>query len=254
MTVREVYLLETKNLTKTFGGLRAIDDLDIYCNKGEVLGIIGPNGAGKTTLFNLLSGVYQPDSGKILFNGKPIERAKPHKKAQLGIGRTFQITQIFKNLNVLDNVLVAYGCKFYSHGVSFLGSFNKIKYLNESIELLKYVGLEEYEKIPAKNLPIGLQRKLEIARALALSPILLLLDESFSSLSYKESEDIMDLVKQIKKDGKTVMLIEHTMHVALDICDRIIVLNYGKVLATGAPEQIVRDDKVIDAYLGDEKY
>lgn len=246
-------MLEIKDLTKTFGGLKAINQLNIKCEKADILGVIGPNGAGKSTLFNLINGIYKPDKGEIVFQGKRIDGLSSHRIAQMGIARTFQIIHLFKNLNSVENVLITYGNKFYRSSYSSFGRFLDENYVKDVCKLLQSVGLRGYENSLAKNLPLGLQRKLEIARAIALNPTLILLDEPASGLSLAETEEFMSLARDINKRGKTIILIEHNMRVAMGICNRIIVLNYGMKIAEGTPKEISCDPNVIKAYLGEEK-
>ncbi len=243
-------ILEANNLTKSFGGLVAVSHLSFSVEEAEILGIIGPNGAGKTTLFNLISGILRSDSGEVFFNGKPIHNLKDHQIGRAGIGRTFQVVRPFPNFSVIKNVLAAYGSRFYNDYFLSLKYFLDESPVGDARELLRRVGLERYETELAKNLPLGLQRRLELARALALDPTLLLLDETFAGLSYREIEAIVELVHRFRDDGKTIMLIEHNVEVTRRLCDRIIVLSYGEKIAEGTPEEIVTNPTVIEAYLG----
>lgn len=243
-------LLEVKNLSKEFDGLRALDQVSFIAHEGEILGIIGPNGAGKTTLFNIISGIYAPSDGEIFFQGKSILRMKPHQISRLGVGRTFQIVRPFLNLDVETNVLVAYGHHFYSNLLESIESFQKGEVLKEIQSLLERTGLHSYGRQLAKNLPLGIKKRLEIARALALHPRLLLLDEPSGGLRFEESIQLMDLIRQICAQGIGILLIEHNMQVVMDLCKRIVVLDHGSKIAEGSPEEIRSNPRVIEAYLG----
>jgi len=245
-------LLKVKKVVKSFGELKAVNNVDLNIKKGEIVGLIGPNGAGKTTLFNVISGIYKPDKGKIIFKEVEIQGKKPSKIAKLGIARTFQIPRPFKNLNVLDNVLIAYGHVFYDSLHSFSKCFRN-QHVKKCVELLKEVGLKDYMNQKAKTLPIALLRRLEIARALALDPELVMLDEPASGLVYKEYAELMKLIEKINAEGKTIFLIEHNMYVAMGVCRRIYVMNYGEIIAEGKPSEIRANKKVVEAYLGEEK-
>lgn len=251
-------LLKAQGVSKLFGGLKAVADFDVYINKGELVGLIGPNGAGKTTAFNLLTGVYQASTGSIDFDGKSILGLKPYEITQRGIARTFQNIRLFSELSVLDNVKIAY----HSHvKYSVLESVLRLgRYFGEeaeieekAIELLKIFKLDDKKDEIAKNLPYGAQRRLEIARALAAKPQLLLLDEPAAGMNPQETQELMSMISWIRKEfGLTVLLIEHDMSLVMGICERIYVLEYGTIIAKGTPEQIKNDPEVIRAYLGGE--
>jgi branched-chain amino acid transport system ATP-binding protein len=251
-------LLKAQGVSKLFGGLKAVADFDVYINKGELVGLIGPNGAGKTTAFNLLTGVYQASTGSIDFEGKSILGLKPYQITQRGIARTFQNIRLFSELSVLDNVKIAY----HSHvKYSVLESVMRLgRYFGEeaeieakAIELLKIFKLDDKKDEVAKNLPYGAQRRLEIARALAAKPQLLLLDEPAAGMNPQETQELMSMIRWIRKEfGLTVLLIEHDMSLVMGICERIYVLEYGTIIAKGTPEQIKNDPEVIRAYLGGE--
>ncbi len=245
-------LLEITELSKEFDGLRALDRVSFTADQAEILGVIGPNGAGKTTLFNILSGIFPPTEGNILFQGKAIQRLKTHEISRLGIGRTFQLVRPFQNLDVETNILVACGHPFYP---SFRKSFapsRKREVLREVQSLIDRTGLRPYAGQIAKNLPLGIKKRLEIARALALKPRLLLLDEPSGGLRFEESVQLMELIRQIREEGIGVLLIEHNMQVIMDLCKRIVVLDHGSKIAEGSPEEIRSNLQVIQAYLGKE--
>jgi len=248
-------ILETHRLTKIFGGLQAISDLDLSVYEGELLGLIGPNGAGKTTFFNLVSGFYKPTKGHIIYRGEDITGLRPDKVAEKGIVRTFQQTVLFSNTTVLENVLVA------THLQSTMGLWptilNTSRYrtrektaLNRAFELLDYVGLGEVKEELSSNLPHGHQRSLGIAIALAANPRFLLLDEPVTGMNQEETEAMMDLIKRINESGITVLLVEHNMRAVMGICERIIVINFGRKIAEGSPEEVSQNEEVIQAYLG----
>jgi branched-chain amino acid transport system ATP-binding protein len=243
-------LLEVTALSKEFDGLRALDGVSFIAEGGEILGIIGPNGAGKTTLFNLISGIYPSSGGEVRFQGKSILRLKPHQISRLGIGRTFQIVRPFQNLDVETNVLVAYGYRFYPSLWKSTGPFRQPEILKEVQNLIERAGLQSYTKQLAKNLPLGFKKRLEIARALALNPRLLLLDEPSAGLRFEESAQLMGLIRQVRDQGIGVLLIEHNMQVVMDLCKRIVVLDHGSKIAEGPPEVIRSNPQVIQAYLG----
>jgi branched-chain amino acid transport system ATP-binding protein len=246
-------ILEVKNVSKFFGGLMALNNISFSVKKGEIYGIVGPNGAGKTTLFNAISGVIKPTKGKIFFDNKDITSLNPYKHAIAGIGRTFQVVRPFAHLSVLENVIAAYGIRFYYNIFKSFTKWKKQKYIEDAEKILDIVGLREYKNRNAKELPLGFQRRLEIARALAVSPKMILLDESFSGLSFSEIEGIKSLVKKLNKDGITTIIIEHNMPVVMELCERVMVINYGETIALGIPDEIINNKEVIEAYLG-KKY
>ncbi|HUL37996.1 MAG TPA: ABC transporter ATP-binding protein [Thermodesulfobacteriota bacterium] len=245
-------LLDVRALSKEFDGLRALDGVSFAAEGGEILGIIGPNGAGKTTLFNLISGIYPPSGGEIDFQGRSILRLKTHQISRLGIGRTFQIVRPFQNLDVETNVLVAFGHRFYPSLWKSTGPYRQPEILKEVQKLIERTGLRPYAKQISKNLPLGFKKRLEIARALALRPHLLLLDEPSAGLRFEESVQLMDLIRQVRDQGIGVLLIEHNMQVVMDLCKRIVVLDHGSKIAEGSPEAIRSNPRVIQAYLGKE--
>ena len=249
-------LLKTEGLGIQFGGLKAVDEFNFEINKNQLYGLIGPNGAGKTTVFNLLTGVYQPTSGRILFEGQPIKKANTIKITKAGIARTFQNIRLFKEMSVIDNVKVGL---HYSHPYTvFDALFHTPKYKKaeaamqeEALSLLRVFHLEEFAESKAKNLPYGKQRKLEIARALATNPKLLLLDEPAAGMNPHETKELVDIVKYIRDEfDLTILLIEHDMKFVSGLCDEITVLNFGTVLAQGETKKALSDPEVIKAYIG----
>lgn len=250
-------LLDVKNLSISFGGLRAVDDFNISINKGCLYGLIGPNGAGKTTVFNLLTGVYNPNEGIISLDGKDITGLKTIEINQAGIARTFQNIRLFKDLSVLDNVKVGLH-NHYSYstieGILRLPSyFKKEKQMTEkAMELLKVFDLDKEADFLASNLPYGKQRKLEIARALATNPKLLLLDEPAAGMNPNETKELMDTIRFVRDEfDMTILLIEHDMKLVSGICEELTVLNFGRILAHGKTSAVLNDPQVITAYLGE---
>ncbi len=253
-------VLKLDNVTKRFGGLTAVDRFTGYVKNGELLGLIGPNGAGKTTLFNLITGMYEPDEGEMIFFEKKLNGLKPHQITRLGIARTFQNIRLFSDMTVLENVMVAQHCKLHSMFSMFGFVFKAPQALrfeknvrNESEKLLQKLGLLNFADEKASALPYGLQRKLEIARALATGPKLLLLDEPAAGMNPQETLELMEFIKTIRDEfDLSIIVIEHDMKVIMGICERIYVMDYGKLIAEGTPKQIQSNPLVIKAYLGEE--
>ncbi len=251
-------VLETKGATMRFGGLTAVDSLSLRVDNREIVAVIGPNGAGKTTAFNMITGVYRPTEGEIFFSDTCISRKRPDQIARLGVARTFQNIRLFKSMTVMENVMVANHLHMRSglFGASLrspLARREEAQMVEHSIEMLETTGLMEYKDWKATSLPYGLQRHLEIARAMTTNPKLLLLDEPAAGMNPKESAELAEFIHQIReKFGMTILLIEHHMKLVMNISDRIYVLQYGKTIANGTPDEIRANPAVIKAYLGEE--
>jgi branched-chain amino acid transport system ATP-binding protein len=233
-------LLEVNNLKKTFGGIQALKDVSFNVEEGEILGLIGPNGSGKSTFVNTVCGMYRPDGGQVLLRGKDVTGLEPALVARAGIGRTFQASRPFLNLTVLDNVIVA----------ALLRETNVTAATEKAQEAIKFTGLENYSKTKSCNLPVEKRKRLDLCRALALNPSLLMLDEVMAGLNPKEMEEGLDLVRSINKSGVTVIFIEHVMKAVVSLCHRVVVFNQGEMLAEGEPRAVMQDERVVKAYLG----
>lgn len=249
-------MLQCIHTTIKFGGLTAVNDLNLKVNDGEIIGLIGPNGAGKTTAFNMITGVYKPTSGAVFWDETDITKLRPHQITCLGLARTFQNIRLFSEMNVLENVMVAENLRARFNlfeSVLHLPNYNsrEKKAKEHALYLLEQVNLREHAYDSATSLPYGEQRRLEIVRALATRPKLLLLDEPAAGMNPQESEELMEFIKKIRTDfGISILLIEHHMQVVMGICDRMYVLEYGNTIAEGTPKEISSNQKVIDAYLG----
>lgn len=251
-------MLEVKDITKVFGGIVAVDHVSFHVDRGEIISIIGPNGAGKTTVFNMLTGVYNVDEGEILFEGKPIHNLKPQEIVKRGISRTFQNIRLFKDMRVIENVLVGTHIRTkytFLDSIFRTPKFRKLEAEKtaRAIKILQSIGLDDRRDDYASNLPYGDQRKLEIARAIATDAKLILLDEPAAGMNPQESAELLAFIRTLQERGYTIVLIEHDMSVVMNISDRIYVIDHGKPIAEGLPEEIANNERVIEAYLGGVK-
>jgi branched-chain amino acid transport system ATP-binding protein len=233
--------LEVTGITKRFGGLTANEDVSFTVKEGEILSIIGPNGAGKSTLFNCITGFYRPDAGKVLFRGKDITTASAHKICKLGIARTFQIVQVISDMTVLENVMTG----------AFLRTYDREKVREKAMEILRFAGLQEKMDFLGTDITIADKKRLEVAMALGTEPTLLMLDEAMAGLTPVELRGMIALLRKVRENGVTLIIVEHVMEAVMELSDRVVVINSGKKIVEGSPKDVVRNPEVIQAYLGD---
>lgn len=250
-------VLRLQNITQQFGGLVAVSNVSMEVEENKIVGIIGPNGAGKTTFFNIITGMYTPTKGKVYYMDRDITGLKPHKITELGLARTFQNIRLFGNMTVLENVIVGMHCRTKSTAFDAIIKSKRHRQeeqqnIERAAQYLQKTGLWELRYALAKNLPYGLQRRLEIARAMATEPKILFLDEPAAGMNEQETQSLMALIRELKRMGYTVLLIEHDMQLVMNICEQVYVLDHGELIAQGTPEQIKANPRVIEAYLGKE--